>query len=70
MRYRYVISSYPMGGGGRSHLLAESAKEVPAGSSWSVSATVRPHCGSAPCRIRVSLPGHPETIDFLLTPAA
>ena len=70
MRYRYVISSYPMGGGGRSRLLAESAKEVPAGSSWSVSATVRPHCGSAPCRIRVSLPGHPETIDFLLTPAA
>jgi D-inositol-3-phosphate glycosyltransferase len=70
MRYRYVISTYPGGGGGRPRLLAESAKEVPAGSSWSVSATLRPHCGSAPCRIRVSLPGHPETIDFLLTPAA
>jgi D-inositol-3-phosphate glycosyltransferase len=70
IRYRYVISSYPVGGSGRSHLLAESAKDVPAGSSWSVSATVRPHCGSTACRIRVSLPGHPETIDFLLTPAA
>jgi glycosyltransferase involved in cell wall biosynthesis len=71
MRYRYVISTYPLGsGGGRPLLLAESAKLVPAGSSWSVSATVRPRCGSSPCRIQVSLPGHPETIDFLPTPAA
>ena len=70
MRYRYVISIYPLGrGGGRPVLLAESAKLVPAGASWSVSVTVRPHCGSAPCRIQVSLPGHPETIDFLPTPA-
>jgi glycosyltransferase involved in cell wall biosynthesis len=69
MRYRYVISSYPAGGGRRPRLLAESAKLVPLGSSWSVSATVRPRCGSVPCRIQVSLPGHPETIDFLLTPA-
>ena len=71
MRYRYVISTYPLGSrGGRPLLLAESAKLVPAGSSWSVSVTVRPHCGSSPCRIQVSLPGHPETIDFLPTPAA
>ena len=70
-RYRYVISSYPLGSGdGRPLLLAESAKLVPAGSSWSVSVTVRPHCGSSPCRIQVSLPGHPETIDFLPTLAA
>jgi D-inositol-3-phosphate glycosyltransferase len=70
MRYRYLISAYPVGSGGRPRLLAESAKLVPAGSSWSVSVTVRPHCGSAPCRIQVSLSGHPETIDFLLSPAA
>ena len=71
LRYRYVISTYPLGsGGGRPLLLAESAKLVPAGSNWSVSVTVRPHCGSSPCRIQVSLPGHPETIDFLPTPAA
>ena len=71
LRYRYVISTYPLGSnGGRPVLLAESAKLVPAGSNWSVSVTVRPHCGSSPCRIQVSLPGHPETIDFLPTPAA
>ncbi len=71
LQYRYVISKHPAGsGGGRAGLLAESAKLVPAGSSWSVSAIVRPHCGSAPCRIQVSLPGHPETIDFVLIPAA
>ncbi len=71
LRYRYVISTYPLGsGGGRPLLLAESAKLVPAASNWSVSVTVRPHCGSSPCRIQVSLPGHPEAIDFLPTPAA
>jgi D-inositol-3-phosphate glycosyltransferase len=69
MRYRYVVSAYPVGSFGRPRPLAESAKLVPAGSSWSVSVTVRPDCGSAPCRVQVSLPGHPETIDFLLTPA-
>jgi D-inositol-3-phosphate glycosyltransferase len=70
MRYRYVISTRPAGSGCRPRLLAESARLVPAGSSWSVSVAVRPHCCNAPCRIQVSLPGHPETIDFLLAPAA
>ena len=71
LRYRYVISAYPLGsGGGRPLQLAESAKLVPAGSNWSVSVTVRPRCGGSPCRIQVALPGHPETIDFLPTLAA
>jgi D-inositol-3-phosphate glycosyltransferase len=71
IRYRYMISTYPVGSdGGHRRLLAESVKLVPAGSSWSVFAAVRPHCGRAPCRIQVSLPGHPETIDLVLTPAS
>ena len=70
VRYRYVISSYPVGvGGSGPRRLAASARLVPAGSSWSVSAAVHPHCGRAPCRIQVSLPGYPQTIDLLLTPA-
>jgi D-inositol-3-phosphate glycosyltransferase len=69
MRYRYVINAYPLGDGGRPRPLARSAKLVRDGSDWSVSVIVRPHCDSGPCRIEVSLPGHPETIDFLLTPA-
>jgi hypothetical protein len=31
-----------------------------------VSTTVRPTCMTSPCKVRVSLPGYPETIDFLL----
>jgi hypothetical protein len=61
--YRYVLRA---AGGGRSRIVGESSRTVPAGASWTVSAAVRPACRTSPCRIEVSLPGHPETIDFLV----
>jgi hypothetical protein len=61
--YRYVLAA---AGGGRSRILGGSARAVGAGMSWTVSTVLRPACGASPCRIEVSLPGHPETIDFLV----
>jgi hypothetical protein len=61
--YRYVLRS---AGGGRSRILGGSARSVTAGMTWTVSTVVRPVCGTARCRIEVSLPGHRETIDFLV----
>jgi hypothetical protein len=60
--YRYVITQ---NSAGLSSTLGKSAKTIAAGRSWSVSALIRPTCLVSPCRIEVSLPGHPETIDFL-----
>jgi D-inositol-3-phosphate glycosyltransferase len=66
-QYTYRLTT----GSGRGQLtLGESTRAVPAGASWTVSARIRPECGGPSCRVRVSLPGHPETIDVLLTPAA
>ena len=62
--YRYILAA---GDGERLHILRESARTIAAGATWMVSAVVRPRCAVSPCRIQVSLPGHPETIDFLLT---
>jgi O-antigen/teichoic acid export membrane protein len=62
--YRYVLSA---SGGGSSRVLDESERTLAAGATWKVSAAVRPTCGSSPCRIEVTLPGHPEKIDFLVT---
>jgi len=62
--YRYVLSA---SWGDRSRILGESAKTVAAGATWAVSTVVRPACDSSPCRIEVTLPGHPEKIDFLIT---
>ncbi len=64
-RYRYVVSA--SSGRGR-RLLGGSARVVRAGASWTVSAPVHPGCAAGPCRVQVSLPGHPETIDVLLSP--
>jgi hypothetical protein len=61
--YRYVVRS---AGGRRSRFVGEAARTVAAGASWTVSTAVRPACRTSPCRIQVSLPGHPETIDFLV----
>jgi hypothetical protein len=66
VRYRYVLTETAGGGSGRPTTLKQSAKLVPAGSTWTVSTSVRPTCASSTCRVEVSLPGHPETIDFLL----
>jgi hypothetical protein len=61
--YRYLISA---AGGRRPRILGESARTVAAGATWTVTTAIRPACGTARCRIQVSLPGHPETIDFLV----
>jgi hypothetical protein len=61
--YRYILST---AGRERSRVLGQSAKTVAAGAAWTVSTAVRPACGAPRCRIEVSLPGHPETIDFLV----
>jgi glycosyltransferase involved in cell wall biosynthesis len=66
-QYTYLLTT---GSGRGQRTLGESTRAVPAGTSWTVSARIRPECGGAPCRVQVSLPGHPETIDVLLTPAA
>jgi hypothetical protein len=54
-------------GSGRTRVLGSSARTVPDGATWTVSTAVRPTCGISPCRLEVSLPGYPETIDFLVT---
>jgi hypothetical protein len=61
--YRYVLSDSDPG---ISNTLGRSSKVVAPGSTWRVSTVVRPTCAESPCRIEVSLPGHPETIDFIL----
>jgi hypothetical protein len=60
--YQYVITQTSAG---LSSTLGKSSKTVAAGQSWTVSTIIRPTCLVSPCRIQVSLPGHPETIDFL-----
>jgi hypothetical protein len=64
VHYRYVLSA---GSSSGTHVLGSSARTVPDGATWTVSRAVRPTCGTSPCRLEVSLPGHPETIDFLVT---
>ncbi len=64
--YRYVLSETPVGEPGTATTLKRSARVVPAGATWTVSTSVRPTCASSSCRVEVSLPGYPETIDFLV----
>ena len=62
--YRYVLSE---SGGGTSRLLGQATRTIAAGSTWNVTAIVRPTCDASPCRIAVTLPGHSEEIDFLVS---
>jgi hypothetical protein len=62
--YKYVLTETAAG---VSSIVGESARTVAAGASWSVSTSVRMICRASPCHVEVSLPGHPETIDFLTT---
>jgi hypothetical protein len=67
-KYRYILS---ISGGSHTRILEESARVVDAGQSWTVSTMIRPACGdTSRCRVEVSLAGHPETIDFLVTSQA
>jgi hypothetical protein len=61
--YRYVVSS---ASGRRTRHLAAAQAMVASGAAWSVTIKVRPRCAASPCRLTVSLPGHPEAIDFLV----
>jgi hypothetical protein len=61
--YRYLITEGPAGKG---HAVGQSTRIVPPGATWTVAASVRALCTSSPCRVQVSLPGHPEIIDFLV----
>lgn len=61
--YQYVVSVIK---GGHSHILGDATQIVAAGATWTVAASVKPACGSSQCTIEVSLPGHPEAIDFIL----
>ncbi|MFZ0228915.1 MAG: hypothetical protein WAL41_18685 [Mycobacterium sp.] len=62
--YRYVLSE---DNGGAHKVLGASARSVAGGRTAAVVTTVRPSCRTSPCRIEVSLPGHPQTIDFLVS---
>lgn len=60
--YRYVLqASSPAGSAGS----VSGTMQLESGESRSVSAVLRPTCRESPCKIEVSLPGYPETIDFL-----
>lgn len=67
LQYRYVVTETSSD---TSAVLAHSTKKVAAGQSSTVRVAIRPTCFLSPCRIQVSLPGHPETIDFLATVGA
>ena len=64
VRYHYVITQ---SADGRVQTLRESTKFVGIGATWNVSTIIRPSCVSSPCRVEISLPGHPETVDFLVS---
>jgi D-inositol-3-phosphate glycosyltransferase len=64
-KYTYLLTAHSRQG---ARPLGRSTRAVPPGGSWTVSARVLPGCAGPPCRVQVSLPGHPETIDILLTP--
>jgi hypothetical protein len=63
--YRYLVTETAVGS--RSRVMKQSTKVVAAGAESTVSVVVRFACALSPCTVRVSLPGHPETIDFLMT---
>lgn len=64
-RYRYVLSEANSGGDFR--VLASSQDILRSGASWIVHTRITPTCARSPCQIKVTLPGYPEEIDFLLT---
>lgn len=62
--YHYVVTQQAIG---KAQTLTEASRTVSPNTTWSVSTRVIPSCSSSPCRLTVSLSGHPETIDLLLT---
>jgi hypothetical protein len=64
VHYRYVLTQSDSAA---SKILQSSARTVSSGANWNVHTTIKPTCATSPCQIKIALPGHPETIDFLLT---
>lgn len=66
--YRYVLTqdASTQGTSQAATMLGQATRNVAAGATWDVTTAVHPLCQSSPCRIQVSLPGHPEKIDFLV----
>jgi hypothetical protein len=65
IKYRYVVTESTEQ---VSETLAQDTKRVAPGGNWVVTKTVRLSCATGlSCRVAVYLPGHPETIDFLVT---
>jgi hypothetical protein len=60
--YRYRVETSPTD----SPPGQELSTTIPAARSESILVSMRPACTASPCRIRVSLDGYPESIDFLL----
>jgi len=65
--YAYLVTSTPNPVADNvPEVLRRASLNVPAGGHRTESVTLRAQCTSSPCRLQVSLPGHPETIDALL----
>jgi hypothetical protein len=62
--YEYKLTSSD---GIYSDTLRQSEQVVAAGATWKVALWVKPRCLLTPCHLQVALPGHPETIDLLIT---
>lgn len=62
--YRYVVKQVdPLND---TKTLSTAVRTVAADHVWEVRVVIRPSCELSPCRVEVALPGHPETIDFLV----
>lgn len=64
LSYTYVVSESDQAN--FSQTMATAARTLEPGRTWTVTLDVRPTCGPSPCRIQVSVPGHPEHVDFLV----
>lgn len=66
LTYKYVVhESDPLD---FSATMATASRTLGPGRTWTVSIDVKATCSLVPpCRIQVSVPGHPETIDLLVT---
>jgi hypothetical protein len=62
--YRYSLAQND---GKTSRTLDSSARRIAPGANWLVRTVIKPTCADSPCQIKVTLPGYPQTIDFLLT---
>ncbi len=66
VQYPYVLTSANVSGRSAATVLHTGTLTVPVGGTRGVSVDVIPKCTSSPCRIVVTLPGHPETIDLVV----